>query len=205
MSSQENIKNAFEVVRKTYENINKLMEYCKTTAVERDEFCLMSPKFLCTRSNVDYTGWCINSFVLLFQKETDKLLENGWRDGDVYVMEINLESHNVSDEYEDLGPLISVNKFSYKNIAEWSQGILPSSHWAFHEPLYDYDESIAYEVDDADDCYYDGKVCYDNKEDSWWNGLTRVVGKEIPLTEINETNAYEQIFGTFKELDEKYK
>ena len=35
MNSAENIRNAFIVVHKTYENVKKLMDYCKTIADEK--------------------------------------------------------------------------------------------------------------------------------------------------------------------------
>ncbi|MGI5971346.1 MAG: hypothetical protein ACOX7P_06480 [Oscillospiraceae bacterium] len=36
----------------------------------------------------------------------------------------------------------------------------------------------------------------------YW-GLKRVTGYEVPLSEINADNAYEKIFGTFRELEKQ--
>ena len=47
---------------------------------------------------------------------------------------------------------------------------------------------------------YYGKA--DEPLDRYW-GLKRIMGYEIPLSEITAENAYEKIFGTFKELAKK--
>lgn len=54
----------------------------------------MSPKFLRYKSDSDYWGWNTTQMFLLFQDMQDEMLENGWRDGPVYVLEILLYDPN---------------------------------------------------------------------------------------------------------------
>lgn len=46
MSLAENIRNAFHVVYKSYENIQKLIDYCKTTGLEKSSYVIVVDKFL---------------------------------------------------------------------------------------------------------------------------------------------------------------
>ncbi len=73
MNLGENIHNAFEVVNKTHENVEKLIEFCRVMAAEKKEFDLMSPKFLRYKSDSDYWGWNIRRMFLLFQDTQDEL------------------------------------------------------------------------------------------------------------------------------------
>ena len=45
MNSSENIRNALHVIYKTYENIEKLMDYAKIVAEEQTNDRLVTPKF----------------------------------------------------------------------------------------------------------------------------------------------------------------
>ena len=71
-SVDENIRNAFIAVHKTHENVNQLMEYCRTIANEKTNYKTVNGKFLKWQSSSNYYGWCIDDFILLFQRETDK-------------------------------------------------------------------------------------------------------------------------------------
>ncbi len=73
MNLGENIHNAFEIVNKTHENVEKLIEFCRVMASEKKEFDLMSPKFLRYKSDSDYWGWNIRWMFLLFQDTQDEL------------------------------------------------------------------------------------------------------------------------------------
>ena len=68
MNSSENISNAVQVLYKTYENVQKLMEYCKAIASENGYTCMIN-RFLRWKSDNSYDGWLLNDFILLFQKE----------------------------------------------------------------------------------------------------------------------------------------
>ena len=70
MNSNENIRNAFKVVYKTYENIDKLIKYCKTIC-EDNGYVVCSNKFLRWKSDNNFYGWAINNFILLFQDKED--------------------------------------------------------------------------------------------------------------------------------------
>lgn len=66
MSLGENIKSAFEVVLKTYENVDKLLRYCDLIA-EDYGYEVVTDKFLRYKSDSNYEGWFINSFIKLYQ------------------------------------------------------------------------------------------------------------------------------------------
>lgn len=188
MSLGDNIHNAFEVVIETYDNINKLMSFCQKEALDKGEFVLSSPKFLRYKSDNEINGWLTKSFVLLFQKSKDKPLENQWRRGPVYVMEINLhpDIHKV--------PMVSIAKFVYKKISSWEKGVSISAHWAFFDPLYNTDVTEF----EGDDFSYSGTI--NDEYSDKYRGLQRLVGIGVPLADITWENAYETIFGGFRSL-----
>lgn len=188
----ENIFNAFEVVNKTHENVNRLMEFCRTTALEKKEFDLMSPRFLRYKSDADYWGWNITQMFLLFQDTQDELLENGWRDGPVYVLDILL--YDPDGCFDSNEPRLEMAKFEYEDIKNFSKGVSPASYDCFYHPLYDleYDE------------WEDGTLAAEMPEEikrKYW-GVKRVICRVVRLVEVNSENAYELIFGTFQKLKE---
>ncbi len=83
MNLGENIGNAFQVVKKTYENIDKLISYCITVSEKESHFVPAVTKFLRYRSDNDWQGWLTQEFFLLFQDKESKKLKNGWRKGTV--------------------------------------------------------------------------------------------------------------------------
>ncbi|MBA4688119.1 MAG: hypothetical protein H2184_13255 [Candidatus Galacturonibacter soehngenii] len=189
MNSSDNIFNAFEVVNKTHENVNKLMNYCKNIVNEKGGYVLASPKFLRWKSDGNYAGWNTNSFILLFQDSNDQKLDNEWRDGPVYVLEIDLYN---PEAYEK--PMVVIAKFQYENIASWTEGCSPANHYIFYDPLYSFDYNYIKE---------DFLVAEmeENFKQRYW-GLNRVVCIEIPLIEITGDNAYDKIFGGFNRMKE---
>ena len=46
MNLSENIKNAFLVTHKTYENVEKLIQYCKTICDKETNYLVVTDKFL---------------------------------------------------------------------------------------------------------------------------------------------------------------
>lgn len=198
MNSAENIRNAFKVVNKTYENINKMMNYCKTIADEGNEYVVSVPKFLRWKSDNEFDGWLINDFILLFQSKGDEELENGWRNGPIYVLDIDFD-------YEDT-PKVYISKFEYKNIENWSNGCSPTNHWRFYWPIRKVDEFDFQEIDsNAKDNY---KICTPKKgreslaDNSYW-GIKRAVCYTEELTDINAENIKEKIFDRFTWLKDK--
>lgn len=190
MNLDDNIFNAFEVVNKTHENVEKLMNYCKNIITEKDGYVLVSPKFLRWKSDGDYWAWNTSSFILLFQDSNDCELENEWRDGPVYVLEIDLYNPSVYDK-----PMAVIAKFEYDDIASWSKGCSPANHYIFYDPLYDFD------YEDLEGDFVVTEVDESYKQRYW--GLKRVVCFQVPLTEITGENAYDKILGGFDKLKMK--
>lgn len=193
MNLGENIFKAFEVVNKTHENVAKLIEFCRIMTTERKEFDLMSPKFLRYRSNSDYWGWNTTQIFLLFQDTQDELLENGWRDGPVYVLEILL--YDPDGYFETNEPWLEIAKFEYEDVKRLPPVVSPASYDCFSVPLYDT------EYEDLED----GLVAAEMPEEitqKYW-GVKRVVCRMTRLVDVNYENAYDMIFGTFKTLKDK--
>jgi len=190
MSLGNNIHNAFAVVAQTYENVNKLMDYCRSAAGEKGEFVLATPRFLRYKSDANVSGWYISSFILLFQDVKDNSLENGWLDGPVYAFVINLFQPGVYDV-----PTVNIAKYEYADIQSWSAGCSPADHFGFYEPLYS--GSLQFENKDA---VYSAEVADTEGIGKRWWGLRRITGTDIPLTDITNENAYEKIFGGFRSL-----
>jgi len=188
MNLDNNIHDAFEIVAKTYENVNKLMSFCRENADEKGEFILSSPKFLRWRSDIEVDSWLMKSFILLYQNSKDKIMKNKWRRGPIYLMEINL------NPYLYIKPMINIAKYVYSdNLSSWGEGISSADHWRFYDPLYQDDFS---EGDEYNYCNYISDEAYSNR---YW-GLKKIIGTGIPLTDINRENAYEKIFGGFRSL-----
>ncbi len=190
MSLGENIFNAFDVVNKTHENVEKLIKFCRIMATEREEFDLMSPKFLRYKSDSDYWGWNITQLFLLFQDTQDGLLENGWRDGPIYVLEILL--YDPYGCFETNEPRLEMAKFEYEDMKNFPPVVSPANYDYFTHPLYDLDyEEIEDEILAAE--------MPEEITQKYW-GVKRVVCKVSLLIDVNYKNAYDVIFGTFKDL-----
>lgn len=189
MNLGENIFYAFDVVNKTHENVDKLMKFCRLMAEEKREFDLMSPKFLRYKSDSDYWGWNVGQMFLLFQDTQDELLENGWRDGPVYVLEILLYDSDTCE------PWLGMAKFEYADIKGLPVSVSSASYYYFTHPLYDVD------YDELGDDVLVAEMPEEIMRKYW--GVKRVVCKYLPLVEVDYKNAYEKIFGTFKILRDK--
>ncbi|OAA85103.1 hypothetical protein [Clostridium coskatii] len=193
MNSAENIRNAFKVVNKTYENINKMINSCKTIADEGNEYVVSVPKFLRWKSDAEVGGWLINDFIVLFQSKHDKELENGWRNGPIYVLDIDLD-------YGDT-PKIYISKFQYKNMENWSNGCSPTNHWRFYWPIRNMDEFEGVKTDDYE--IWTPKKGKESVADSSYWGIKRAVCYTEELTDINADNIQEKIFDRFLWLKDK--
>lgn len=195
-NNNNNIRNAFHVVYKTYENIQKLMDYCKTIAPEKSNYISVVDKFLRYKSDNDFSGWVIKDFILLFQNKNDIELDNEWRDGPVYVMEIELYDEDYSLEEMEHLPCIRLSKFEYHDIQNWSTGCSPSNHWRFYYPLRN---------SDIMDIKEDGEFLHIKANDQeasnryYW-GVHTITSKRIPLTQVTADNVVEEIFGVFDKL-----
>lgn len=192
MNLGENIFNAFQVVNKTHENVEKLIEFCKIMTTERKEFVLTSPKFLRYKSDSDYWGWNIRQMYLLFQDIQDEPLENEWRDGPIYVLEIMLYDPWYSEINE---PRLGMAKFEYEDIKSFSPGISPAHYYYFSDPLYNVD------YEEIEDDIWVAEMPKETTQKYW--GVKRVLYKDSLLVDVNYENAYDVIFGTFKILKNK--
>ena len=187
-SCSKNITNAFSVVYNTLENVKKLMEYCDKVA-ESNGYCVCTPKFLRNNTDSNVDGWGYNKFFKIYQSSEDEILENGWRNGPLYVLEINFEE----------APLYYLSKFEYEDIKGWRGGISPSAWWAFYFPTNIGDNRIEFKkLDDI----YTLSIPKEAYKKSYW-GLERVVFRNGDLIEVNKDNVNINIFEEFNKLKEK--
>ncbi|MCX0404193.1 hypothetical protein [Clostridium perfringens] len=186
-SYSENIKNAFSVVYNTLENVKKLMEYCDKVS-ESNGYYACTPRFLRNNTDSSVDGWVYNKFFKVYQSIEDEELENGWRNGPLYVLGINFEEY----------PVYFISKFEYEDIKEWTSGISPSSWWAFYYPTDIKDNRL--EFTELQDCYIKG-VPKPSYKKSYW-GLERTIFKSGDLIEINSDNVNSKIFEEFNKLKE---
>lgn len=189
MNSSENIRNALQVLYKTYDNVQKLMDYARIVAQEKTEYRLAAPKALRWRSDNETAGWLLNDFILLFQKCTDLDCEskNGWKDAPVYAMEIWLGDK----DFEEL-PCIYLSKFEYSDINSWSGGCSSANHWVFYWPLRDEDNMDFIWQDDM-------WICTPKNEKyalRHW-GLKKVICYEEDLMKVTSDNLKQRIFDRF--------
>ena len=196
MSSANNIRNAFHVVYQTYENIHKLMDYCKTIAAEESNYVSVVDKFLRYKSDNDFSGWFIQDFILLFQNKNDPELENEWRDGPVYVMEIELYDAEYELEEQMELPCIRLSKFEYSDIQDWAKGCSPANHWRFYYPLRN-EEYM--NIREEGDILYSTPKRQEDSDRYYW-GVKKVTSNRVPLTEVTGENVVEKVFGVFDNL-----
>lgn len=124
MDLDKNIENAFIVVRKTYENVQKMINFLDEKAILNDYIPVID-RFLRYSSDIDPRGWLYNDIVKVYQYEKDEPLENDWLKGSIYVINISF--------WEE--PRMIVSKYNY-DIEEWGKGkISPGDSWSFTHPL----------------------------------------------------------------------
>jgi hypothetical protein len=196
MSSANNIRNAFHVVYQTYENVQKLIDYCKTIGPDKSNYINVVDKFLRYKSDTNPTGWFIQNFIVLFQNKNDIELDNAWRDGPIYVMEIEL--YNAESELERLDdlPCVRLSKFEYDSLENWESGCSISNHWRFYYPLRRSDiMNIQKDGDFLNITVRDEEA----SKRSYW-GVKKIKSKRIPLTDISAENVVNKIFRTFDDL-----
>lgn len=191
MMNEETIK-AFQAVHKTHEDVQKFISRCIALAEEKSEFELApmtgNNTFLRWSSDRNSDAWLYDSFIVVFQRRSDAKLQNGYRDGPLYVLELNFRDFDI--------PKANVARYDYDNIARnWpASPISPSQHWILYDPMhYDLIEFPEYGSGEL----YCGEAT--EPLERYW-GLKRIVGYEVPLSEITAANTYQKVFGTFKEL-----
>jgi hypothetical protein len=129
----QNITNAFTVVLKTYENLEKFWVDLDETAMH-SSYVSITPKFIRWKSDSNSAGWLTGNFIKLYQSASDPLIDDieGLRNGPIYGVEVAFM------EKEDLIPMISVAKYDYEasDLSKWGKLPSVSDHWGFHYPLH---------------------------------------------------------------------
>ncbi|MDD6590176.1 MAG: hypothetical protein PUF29_16590 [Anaerobutyricum hallii] len=192
MTLGENIHNAFLVVFKTLENIEKLINRCQEKCI-KEMYHLPADRFLRYSSDTNWTGWIYWSFILLYQRREDgEVMGNDWIDGPVYALEINVDSETCEE------PQLNIGKFIFHDIKEWSPGCSPYNHWVFYDPIH---KEKYWNRKTINGCQYiSAKDVYRDKvERSYW-GFKNAIVWSCPLVEINDGNYKEKIFGTIEKL-----
>lgn len=130
MTSGENIHNAFAVVFKTFQNIEKLMSKCKTE-LDQERYYMPAERFMRYSSDLTWEGWIYWSFILLFQRYEDgSVMNNGWIDGPVYAVEINVDSDTCEV------PKVYIARMDFEGIKDWTKGCSPSNHTLFYNAIH---------------------------------------------------------------------
>lgn len=174
----DNIRNAMKIVRKTQENVGKLMTFTKNLVKESDfGYILLTENFLRYSSDADRWGWTFGSFILLFKRNDD--IKNI-----IYGMQIDLDD-----------AAIRVAKYFFDNEINYETRISPAESNKYTNPLWgegifdlNHYETFTKSIPKSD--YISEK----------YSGLNYVLFSEFPLSEINAGNVQEKIFGTFDKL-----
>lgn len=189
MNLDNNIKNAFEVVRKTYENLNKLMSFLDGESTEKG-YKPSIERFLRYSSDPDYKGWLYNNIVKLYQSLDDVELGNKWRNGPIYTVEFSFQDY----------PKMIVSKFDF-NIKEWGPGMGAHRVNYFSNPVNkdfksDFNHIVLEEFEG-----YRKSVPNNSISEKYW-GLNYVIFREFSLTEVNLENANKLVFEEFDKMRE---
>lgn len=133
MTSGENIHNAFSVVFQTFQSIEKLMSKCRTE-LDSKKYYMPAERFMRYSSDLSWEGWIYWSFILLFQRREDSsVMENGWIDGPVYAVEINVDSETCEV------PKMYIAKMDFDGMKDWTKGCSPSNHTLFYDAIHQED------------------------------------------------------------------
>ena len=194
MSFGKNIHNAFEVVYKTYQSVEKLISKCQNEYDDKKYFIPVE-KFLRYSSDTSWEGWIYWSFILLFQRKEDgPIMNNNWINAPLYAVEINLDA-DTCDE-----PELLVAKMNFGDISDWSEGCSKANFWIFYDPIhkvnfYDSMKEGEYEKIFPKENYVE------RVENSYW-GLKNLIVWKCPLVDVKQNTYKELIFGTIEKMSE---
>ena len=131
MTSGENIHNAFLVVFQTLKSIEKLMKKCRAE-LDEERYYMPMERFMRYSSDLTWEGWIYWSFILLFQRKEDgPVMENGWINGPVYAVEINVDPDTCET------PQLIVTRMDFDGIPSWSKGCSPANHTLFYNAIHE--------------------------------------------------------------------
>lgn len=187
MSLDKNIENAFEVVRKTYENVEKMMSFIDEKSIEYGYEPVIS-RFLRYRSDMSIWGWMCNELIKIYQSEEDSMLPSEWKDGLIYTVSF--------DFYGE--PKVVVSAFNF-DIEKWGKGISPADIWAFSEPLdIDYEERFIHtKMEDND--FWIVKPVNEETTQRYWE-FNYAIYREYKISEMTSDNINEKIFREFEKM-----
>jgi len=197
-SIDKNIANALTVIYRTYESVQKLISCLLILAGEKSNYscCNEKERAMCwNKEEKNAFSWANHSFILVFQSENDAELKSGWRDGPLYIVDINLCDND--------GAIVEIARFEYNDVNCLPDRLSTSDHWRIHNPLAHHTiDFISYKYKE-DGNSYEGIVNDKALADKNYWGLRRVVGHFVSLSEITSENAYEIVFGGFDKLSEE--
>lgn len=196
MSSGENIHNAFQIVFKTLQNVEKLISKCKAE-LDDSRYYMPTERFMRYNSDTNWEGWIYWSFILLFQRKADgSILENnGWIDAPIYAVEINLDS-DTCDE-----PEIIIAKMQFDGIRTWSAGCSSSNHGLFYAAIHG-SELYEQEYDNGIITITAKKGYEEEVANRFWGfKSSRIIIKK--LVDVTQKNYKDIIFGSIEELSKE--
>lgn len=192
-----NIKNAFKVVKSTYDNISNLFSFFRTEIDDYSyERCPNIP-FLRWRTDDEKNpwGWFFHNLFVLFQKKSDEEMENKWRNGPLYCVEFCLHSNE-----HDSTPCIFLHRFEYKNILNWSAGCGQGENWRVYWPFRDKSNNDIVIVDESQKIIKATPKTEKYSDKHW--GYISDYRMEIDLVDLTSDNIKEKVFDNFDHLDE---
>lgn len=199
MNLSENIHNAFKVVFKTLEASKNLMEKCRNE-YDRNKYYMPVRHFLRYQDDSEWAGWIYWSIILLYQRKEDgKLLENGWIDGPVYAVEINLDA----DIYKE--PVLNIAKFEFSDMDKRGKKCSSKMHYIFNDIMYSDDvgsvDGVEKQVIDDNHFKYTVDEWTEELDEDYW-GFKEATVEQHKLVDIKVDNYQEKIFGSIEKLHE---
>jgi hypothetical protein len=169
-----NIMNAFDVVRRTYENLSKLFQELDVVA-NKEGLNPITPKFLRWRSESDCKAWATTIFVKLFQSQDapKHTKVKGLKQGAIYGVEVAFE--------EGKSPILYLSRYDYDvELVSWSRLPGPGDLRLFHWPRWDQRRFVI----GPDTSVLKSIPRNAEVKKKYW-GLEMAVFSELPLTSVD--------------------
>lgn len=177
-SIDDNIRNAMKVIRKTQENVDKLMTFTKNLAKSGSVgYTLLTENFLRLNSDANRWGWAYGSFILLFKRNDDAK-------NILYGMQIDLDDS-----------AIRIAKYFFDNAINYDTRISPAESDKYTNPLWG--EGL---FDLISSETFTKSVPKSEEIREKYSGLNYALFVEFPLSELKADNVKTKIFGSFDKL-----
>lgn len=175
----KNIKNAFEVVDKTFDNIFKLYVSIDDELM-KDGYTSITPKFLRSRSDVNPESINIKDLIKLYQNKNDKIQKKNdeLKEGPIFSIETS-----ILDDFVEQ-PTIIISKYIYDFIRpdhQWETSPKVSDWWGFYDPI----REKEYLKDKVKNFEY--IEIPRNVQERYWH-LQKIYFKKIPLVEVKDVD-----------------